>query len=61
MIRAYAASLPETPAIPPVPQGWKLVPVDLTKPMWDALFDGETPAIKWRDALAAAPDGKEVK
>lgn len=40
-----------------VPEGWQLVPVQLTPEMWDAMNAGyQSPACSWQAALSASPN-----
>lgn len=50
------AALAHQPATVAVPEGWKLVPVELTPEMYSAFgYVKEVPFVIWRKVLAAAP------
>ena len=53
--RIEAALAGKLPA-PSAPEGWQLVPVQLTPEMWDAMNAGyQSPACSWQAALSTAP------
>jgi hypothetical protein len=64
MQKAMGAPTAAQPAVPAVPEGWKLVPIEPTQEMIDAFpqIRGEDVGRElWADLLAAAPQGSDNK